>query len=75
MILVGQVIVDGLLRRRIPLLLRRLLTLAPALLVLGVGIDPTQALVLSLVVLSFGIPFALGPAGLPGGGGRCWVNW
>ncbi|MBP2371437.1 Nramp family divalent metal transporter [Pseudonocardia parietis] len=57
----GQVIMAGFLRRRIPLLLRRLLTLAPALVVLGVGIDPTQALVLSQVVLSFGIPFALAP--------------
>ncbi len=57
----GQVIMAGFLRRRIPLLLRRLLTLAPALLVLGIGIDPTQALVLSQVVLSFGIPFALVP--------------
>lgn len=57
----GQVIMAGFLRRRVPLLLRRLLTLAPALVVLGVGIDPTQALVLSQVVLSFGIPFALAP--------------
>ncbi|WP_224390860.1 Nramp family divalent metal transporter [Pseudonocardia sp. ICBG1293] len=57
----GQVIMAGFLRRRIPLLLRRLLTLAPALVVLGAGIDPTQALVLSQVVLSFGIPFALVP--------------
>ena len=57
----GQVIMAGFLRRRIPLLARRLLTLAPALIVLGIGIDPTQALVLSQVVLSFGIPFALAP--------------
>lgn len=57
----GQVIMAGFLRRRIPLLLRRLLTLAPALVVLGFGVDPTQALVLSQVVLSFGIPFALAP--------------
>lgn len=57
----GQVIMEGFLRRRIPLLLRRLLTLAPALVVLGFGVDPTQALVLSQVVLSFGIPFALAP--------------
>ncbi|MEQ3554360.1 Nramp family divalent metal transporter [Pseudonocardia nematodicida] len=57
----GQVIMAGFLRRRIPLLVRRLLTLAPALVVLGVGVDPTRALVLSQVVLSFGIPFALAP--------------
>jgi manganese transport protein len=52
---------QGFIQRRIPLLLRRALTLAPALLVLAAGIDPTQALVLSQVVLSFGIPFALVP--------------
>ena len=57
----GQVIMAGFLRRRIPLLLRRALTLTPALLVLGLGADPTQALVISQVVLSFGIPFALAP--------------
>ena len=57
----GQVIMAGFLRRRIPLLLRRALTLAPALVVLGLGADPTEALVVSQVVLSFGIPFALAP--------------
>lgn len=57
----GQVIMAGFLRRRIPLLVRRLLTLAPALVVLGAGVDPTRALVASQVVLSFGIPFALAP--------------
>ncbi len=57
----GQVIMAGFLRRRIPLLLRRALTLTPALLVLGLGADPTEALVISQVVLSFGIPFALAP--------------
>ena len=57
----GQVVMQGFLRQRIPLLLRRALTMAPALLVLGVGADPTRALVISQVVLSFGIPFALVP--------------
>lgn len=57
----GQVVMQGFLRRSIPLLLRRLLTLTPALVVLGIGFDPTRALVLSQVVLSFGIPFALVP--------------
>jgi manganese transport protein len=57
----GQVVMQGFIRRRIPLLVRRLLTLAPALVVLGIGVDPTRALVLSQVVLSFGIPFALVP--------------
>jgi len=46
---------------QVPLVVRRLVTLIPALIVLGVGFDPTQALVLSQVVLSFGIPFALIP--------------
>lgn len=57
----GQVVMAGFLQRQIPLWLRRALTLAPALLVLGIGIDPTAALVWSQVVLSFGIPFALIP--------------
>ncbi|MFC5237695.1 Nramp family divalent metal transporter [Pseudonocardia zijingensis] len=59
--LAGQVVLQGYLRRRIPILLRRTLTLAPALAVLAIGVDPTRALVLSQVVLSFGIPFALVP--------------
>ena len=57
----GASIMGGLLRVRVPLLVRRLVTLVPALVVLGVGFDPTRALVLSQVVLSFGIPFALVP--------------
>jgi manganese transport protein len=57
----GQVVMQGFLRRRIPLAARRLLTLAPAVLVLALGVDPTTALVASQVVLSFGIPFALVP--------------
>ncbi len=57
----GAEIMHGLLTIRIPLLARRLFTLIPALLILGVGFDPTAALVLSQVVLSFGIPFALIP--------------
>jgi manganese transport protein len=57
----GQVVMQGFIRRRIPLFLRRALTLAPALVVLAIGVDPTDALVGSQVVLSFGIPFALVP--------------
>jgi manganese transport protein len=57
----GAEIMHGLLRIRVPLLARRLVTLAPALVILGLGVDPTLALVLSQVVLSFGIPFALIP--------------
>lgn len=55
----GAEIMKGLLRMRIPLLLRRAITLIPALVVLGTGVDPTRALVISQVVLSFGIPFAI----------------
>ncbi|RLP97169.1 divalent metal cation transporter [Micromonospora sp. BL1] len=57
----GEIIMQGFLRRRIPLLVRRMITLLPALAVLAIGVDPTRALVLSQVVLSFGIPFALIP--------------
>ena len=57
----GQIVMEGFLRLHIPLVLRRLITLAPALVVLGIGIDPTRALIVSQVVLSFGIPFALVP--------------
>ncbi len=57
----GQIIMEGFLQVRIPLVVRRLVALAPAVVVLAVGIDPTRALVLSQVVLSFGIPFALVP--------------
>ena len=57
----GAMIMQGLLRRSFPVLVRRLVTLLPALAVLASGVDPTRALVLSQVVLSFGIPFALVP--------------
>jgi manganese transport protein len=57
----GAEIMHGLLRLRVPLLARRVVTLIPALVILGAGFDPTRALVLSQVVLSFGIPFALIP--------------
>jgi manganese transport protein len=57
----GAEIMHGLLHVRIPLLARRLVTLIPALAILAIGVDPTLALVLSQVVLSFGIPFALIP--------------
>jgi manganese transport protein len=59
--LAGQVVMQGFIRRRIPLLLRRVVTMAPSLLILGIGVDPTKALVFSQVALSFGIPFALVP--------------
>jgi manganese transport protein len=59
--LAGQVVMQGFISRSIPLLARRLLTMAPALVVLAVGLNPSTALVFSQVVLSFGIPFALVP--------------
>ena len=59
--LAGQVVMQGFIARTIPIVLRRLVTMAPALIVLAVGVNPTKALVISQVVLSFGIPFALVP--------------
>jgi manganese transport protein len=57
----GQVIMQGFLRRRIPIWIRRLVTMTPSLVVIAVGLDPTRTLVLSQVVLSFGLPFAVIP--------------
>jgi manganese transport protein len=57
----GQVVMAGFINVQIPVLLRRAVTMLPALIVLAVGVNPTDALVLSQVVLSFGIPFALIP--------------
>jgi manganese transport protein len=57
----GQVVMAGFVRVRISLYARRLITMVPALTVLALGVSPTDALVLSQVVLSFGIPFALIP--------------
>ena len=57
----GQVVMAGFINVRIPLLVRRALTMVPALVVLALGVNPTSALVLSQVLLSFGIPFALVP--------------
>jgi manganese transport protein len=57
----GQVVMAGFVNLRISLFFRRALTMAPALLLLAIGVDPTRALVASQVVLSFGIPFALVP--------------
>ncbi len=57
----GQVVMQGFIRRRIPLFLRRTVTMIPALIIVGLGTDPSRALVISQVVLSFGIPFAVIP--------------
>jgi manganese transport protein len=57
----GQVVMQGFIRRQIPVTLRRLVTMVPAFVVIAIGVDPSRTLVLSQVVLSFGIPFALVP--------------
>jgi manganese transport protein len=57
----GQVVMQGFIRRRIPIFVRRVVTMIPALIVIGIGVDPSRTLVISQVVLSFGIPFALIP--------------
>ena len=57
----GQVVMQGFIGRRVPLFARRAVTMLPALVVLGIGLPPTASLVISQVVLSFGIPFALVP--------------
>ena len=57
----GQVVMQGFLHRQIPLVVRRLVTMLPAFIVIAIGASPSRTLVLSQVVLSFGIPFALVP--------------
>ncbi|HEV8223951.1 MAG TPA: Nramp family divalent metal transporter [Rubrobacteraceae bacterium] len=57
----GQVVMQGFINRSIPLWLRRFITMLPALVILAVGLNPSRSLVISQVVLSFGIPFALIP--------------
>lgn len=57
----GAVVMAGLLRRSVPLLVRRVITMVPAVIILALGVDPTLALVISQVVLSFGLPFVLIP--------------
>lgn len=57
----GQVVMQGFVRRRIPPIVRRLVTMAPSLIVIAIGLEPTRVLVVSQVLLSFGIPFALIP--------------
>jgi manganese transport protein len=57
----GQVVMQGFINRRISLWLRRLITMLPALTILAVGLNPSRSLVISQVIVSFGIPFALIP--------------
>jgi manganese transport protein len=59
--LAGQVVMQGFIRRKIPIFVRRAVTMVPAFVVIGIGVDPSRTLVISQVVLSFGIPFALIP--------------
>ena len=59
--LAGQIVMQGFIRRSIPLFLRRTITMIPALAILAIGLNPSRTLVLSQVILSFGIPFALIP--------------
>jgi manganese transport protein len=59
--LAGQVVMQGFIHRQIPVLLRRIVTMVPAFVVAAIGVDPSRTLVISQVVLSFGIPFALVP--------------
>ncbi len=57
----GAVIMKDMIERKIPILLRRTITIIPAIIIIGFGVDATMALILSQVALSFGIPFALVP--------------
>ena len=57
----GQVVMQGFVRRQIPVTVRRLVTMVPAFVVIAIGLDPSRTLVVSQVVLSFGIPVALVP--------------
>ncbi len=57
----GQVVMQGFIRRQIPIFVRRIATMLPAFIVIAIGLDPSRTLVASQVVLSFGIPFALVP--------------
>jgi manganese transport protein len=71
----GAAIMSGLLHVKVPLLARRAVTLVPALVVLGTGVEPTWALVLSQVFLSVGIPFALVPLVALTGRGSIMGGW
>ncbi|MBB4135243.1 Nramp family divalent metal transporter [Gordonia humi] len=57
----GGAIMAGMLRKQLPMIVRRSVTLVPAIIILAAGLDPTTALIVSQVVLSFGIPFAIIP--------------
>jgi manganese transport protein len=82
----GQVIMEGFLGWKVPLWTRRLVTMAPAIVVIALGVDPTQTLVLSQVALSFALPFAVIPlvyftsradimGALVNKTWTCWLAW
>ena len=60
-VMAGQVIIEGFLNIKFPIFLRRIITVIPAIAVIAAGLDPLRILVLSQVVLSFALPFALVP--------------
>lgn len=57
----GAIIMEGMINRRVSLFTRRIVTIIPAIVIVALGLDPTKALIISQVILSFGIPFALIP--------------
>ena len=59
--LAGQVVMQGYIKRQIPLYLRRIITMAPSIAILAIGVNASSALIVSQIALSFGIPFALIP--------------
>ena len=70
----GDIIMQGFIRMHIPLYLRRFITMIPPLVIIALGVNPTYALVMSQVVLSFGIAFALVPLIMFTSNKRLWVH-
>ena len=60
-VMAGQVIIEGFLDIKFSIFLRRIITIIPAIIVIAIGLDPLKILILSQVVLSFTLPFALVP--------------
>ena len=71
--LAGQVVMQGFIRRTIPVFVRRAVTMLPAFVVIALGVDPSRTLVISQVVLSFGIPFALIPLVISRAAATSWA--
>lgn len=55
----GQIIMEGFVNRHIPVWIRRLVTVAPSILIIAIGLEPTRVLVISQVLLSFGLPVTI----------------